>query len=426
VIIHEKIARLYIQALSSFCFVMSNGGSSYVQEQLHAIATLDRELREFVENVKLTDSEWQLQFEFMNQLIKICDAVFKSKLKIEVFGSAASGLCEKYSDVDASVMIDFSSLSLRFHGTSKFYDYRSLCSSSVVAIADYVKEQMKNSDIVVKQLIETAKVPIVVLQNGKGQTIDISINNQLPIFNTQLLSAYAKMDERVQILVLCVKRWARLMKIVGAKEGNLSSYAWTLLCIYYLQVRPQGALLVSLQKLAQSHPESLFKCPFTGKQFDIRFSKATKNLVLPCKATPSELLRGFFMFYSREFQWGLEVASIRLGTRHPKDEFHRLFMSNIATTGSKHDTIHIEDPFDLQRNLNCVLDSEGLARLRLALTDVDKRVADIPASLLLPQARQLFYARTQETPVLPTFGYYIETSLVDGKESEQKTVVDMW
>jgi terminal uridylyltransferase len=307
-----------------------------------------------------------------------------------------------------------------------------------------------SSQLVIKNEITTAKVPILILSSELGHTIDVSINNELPIFNTALLRTYASIDPRVRILVLCVKRWARLAGVTDAKSCNLSSYSWVLLVIYYLQVRhtlastslrdkpTQSQLLPSLQEMALSSklssPEAWFRDPSSGRDFDIRC--VANDLIMQrlvvlcsreavkCKATPSDLLKGFFTFYANEFQWGHEVVSIRTAQRLPitNHKFHSLSRGGRFPQSSQSvaSIIHIEDPFDLQRNLNCVLDEVGVLRLRAAFLDVARRVAtDVPYVLLLQQARLLFYGRQ----ILPTRGFYVETDLASQQNSRR---VDLW
>ena len=51
-----------------------------------------------------------------------------------------------------------------------------------------------------------ARVPVLCLQFGREATpwfslVDLSVNNLLPVFNTRLLRAYARLDARVVPLV---------------------------------------------------------------------------------------------------------------------------------------------------------------------------------------------------------------------------------
>jgi hypothetical protein len=143
------------------------------------------------------------------------------------------------------------------------------------------------------------------------------------------------------------------------------------------------------------------------------------------------LLRGFFSFYATEFSWGNEVVSIRLGQRVSIDTHH--FDSLARGKLNPNHAIHIEDPLDTYRNLNCVLDMDGLNRVRGAFNEMHKRISNVSATVLLQQARLLFYGKGQQqapavapaTPqkeVIPPRGYYYQRNVDDSEEHR----VDMW
>ena len=374
------------------------GGRGEADAEVHAKSLLERELYQFVVQVGTSNDDRLAHSMLIRQIAAVAQTVLSASAQILVYGSAASGLCERLSDIDATVKVDFPTLSERFYGVRSIpaaSETRALCAESVQAIANFIYEHPEYG-FSVKQLIPGAKVPIVVLMAAGGQTVDISINNELPIHNTRLLRAYATLDDRVRILVLSVKRWARLVGVSDAKLANLSSYSWTLMCVYYLQVRDKssgGALLPSLQRLAQSSAleTGLFRCPCTGRVYDCRFQAVVDGRYrLSCSSSSVELLTDFFAFYASEFRWGEEVVSIRQGRRLSIHEnvFSTLSRGKLFDLGVA--TIHIEDPLDIQRNLNCVLDIEGLSRLTKALSDVHSRIANVPYSVLINHARLLF------------------------------------
>lgn len=50
------------------------------------------------------------------------------------------------------------------------------------------------------------------------------------------LQVYSRVDPRVRQLAFVVKYWARRRRINNASEGTLSSYAYILLILHFLQV----------------------------------------------------------------------------------------------------------------------------------------------------------------------------------------------
>ena len=55
-------------------------------------------------------------------------------------------------------------------------------------------------------------------------------------YNSLLLKTYGKIDPRVIPLVLLVKEWAKRRGIKNPSNSTLSSYSYSLLVIYFLQV----------------------------------------------------------------------------------------------------------------------------------------------------------------------------------------------
>ena len=85
--------------------------------------------------------------------------------------------------------------------------------------------------------ITSAKVPIVKLFHHQCQIeADISMYNVLARENTRLLSLYADLDPRCRTLGYMVKLFAKICDIGDASRGSLSSYAYILMMIFYLQV----------------------------------------------------------------------------------------------------------------------------------------------------------------------------------------------
>jgi DNA polymerase sigma len=133
------------------------------------------------------------------------------------------------------------------------------------------------SQIVDEERVLTARVPILKLKlkllrwakgNSKGNSksiegpswlkggslqealqaeVDVCVENRLGVCNTLMLRVYSKLDWRVTPLCLAVKAWTKRHGLANAFGGFLSSYAWTLLTIFYLQQR-RPALLPSLQQ----------------------------------------------------------------------------------------------------------------------------------------------------------------------------------
>ena len=373
------------------------------------LSELSSDLLSFISKVTPSTEDIMSHSVVLDLVRDVARRVLDPSADIQMFGSAASGLCERGSDIDATVIVDFAILNKRFHGKNRTpsvgHETRTLCSEAVCAIAKYI-ENANGTGLAVEGLINGAKVPIVVLSSFGRQIIDVSLNNVLPTFNTRLLREYALLDNRVAALVLSVKRWAKMAQVSDAKMGNLSSYSWSILCLYYLQY---VGVIPSLQARAPPGLD-LYHCPSTGKTFDVTFlsgnaAVAEKRLLSENGMNAAELLCGFFTFYDVEFKWGTEVVSIRIGGKERRSitdpEFSMLSQGSrsMMELPAGTEKIHIEDPFDLTRNLHCVMDTEGLIRLRRAFKDISAKLSGAPVCVLASLAKTLMSYRN----VVPAF-----------------------
>jgi flagellar motor protein MotB len=194
-----------------------------------------------------------------------------------------------------------------------------------------------------------ARVPLIKLRYG-GIDVDLSCNNTEPLPNTQLLRAYAELHPVVKNLGILVKLWAKARGVSGAKQGHLSSYALTIMSIYFLQVET-SVQLPCFPIWAFDGSASLPDC-----------ARQTK---WSCQATLPVLLARFFTFFASEFVWGSEVVSIQLGRRTfcTDDSVHA------QLRGRNLQRLHVADPFLQGRNLNCVLASQQEGVLYTAFTE---------------------------------------------------------
>ena len=212
--------------------------------------------------------------------------------------SAASGFGEN-ADVDATVIAP---------GRSALQVLRNL--AAVLPTAGFE----------LREEIYGARVPILRLVMN-GIDFDLSVNNMLPVYNTQLIKAYGELEPRVVDLVREVKRWAKAAGVLGAPDGHLSSYAWTLLVIYYAQYR--GALPVLQGEHVQPHLIHGCNVAF-GLHPNFRVDETTKLS-----------FTDFVSFYSKEYDWGRECVSVRTGG-HQRDideiQIHNQNLTSPKTT----------------------------------------------------------------------------------------------
>ncbi|XP_055978510.1 terminal uridylyltransferase 7 isoform X2 [Sorex fumeus] len=226
--------------------------------------------------------------------------------KLSLFGSSKNGFGFKQSDLDVCMTING-------HETAEGLD----CVKTIEELARVLKKHSGLRNILP---ITTAKVPIVKFFHLRsGLEVDISLYNTLALHNTRLLSAYSAIDPRVKYLCYTMKVFTKMCDIGDASRGSLSSYAYTLMVLYFLQQRSSPVIPV-LQEPTY-WPE---------------YGKNTESV--------GQLWLGLLRFYTEEFDFKEHVISIR--------------RKSLLTTFKKQWTskyIVIEDPFDLNHNLGAGL-----------------------------------------------------------------------
>ncbi|NXD29668.1 TUT7 uridylyltransferase, partial [Spelaeornis formosus] len=252
--------------------------------------------------------------------------------KLDLFGSSKNGFGFKQSDLDICMTVDGLE-------TAEELD----CIRIIEDLAKVLKKQPGLRNVLP---ITTAKVPIVKFFHVRsGLEVDISLYNTLALHNTRLLSSYAAIDPRVRYLCYTMKVFTKICDIGDASRGSLSSYAYTLMVLYFLQQRNPPVIPV-LQEIykEQKKPEILvdgWNVYFFDKieELSVVWPDYGKNT-----ESAGQLWLGLLRFYTEEFDFKEHVICIR--------------RKNLLTTFKKQWTskyIVIEDPFDLNHNLGAGL-----------------------------------------------------------------------
>lgn len=255
-----------------------------------------------------------------------------AKVKLCLFGSSKNGFGFRQSDLDICMT---------------FEDRETVEGLNCIKIIeDLARVLRKNPGLKNILPITTAKVPIVKFFHVRsGLEGDISLYNTLALHNTGLLACYAAIDPRVKYIGYTMKVFAKVCDIGDASRGSLSSYAYTLMAIYFLQQRKPPVIPV-LQEMHQGtkRPENLidgWNVYYFDKLDELKnkWPDYGKN-----KESLGELWLGLLRFYTEEFDFKEHVISIR--------------RKALLTTFKKQWTskyIVIEDPFDLNHNLGAGL-----------------------------------------------------------------------
>ena len=200
-----------------------------------------------------------------------------------------------------------------------------------------------------------ARVPIVKFAAVRfGFECDIGVNNLLALENSALLKAYMACDVRARQLTYAIKHWAKQRKINDPFRGTLSSYAYVLMSIHYLQ-QLSPPVLPCLQSYAQpNRPTRLVS------GYDCHFSPvgawSSHN-----RCTLSQLFSGWLFYYAHSFGYSDDVISVRVGGVLAKRAKEREW----ASSGKRdRHLLSIEDPFEVSHDVGRVCDATALYEIR--------------------------------------------------------------
>ncbi|XP_009068180.1 PREDICTED: terminal uridylyltransferase 7, partial [Acanthisitta chloris] len=237
--------------------------------------------------------------EHIRQNLEIYIRQYFPGTRLNLFGSSKNGFGFRQSDLDICMTVD----GLK---TAEGLD----CIRIIEDLAKVLKIQSGLRNVLP---ITTAKVPIVKFFHVKsGLEVDISLYNTLALYNTRLLSSYAAIDPRVKYLCYTMKVFVKMCDIGDASRGSLSSYAYTLMVLYFLQQRNPPVIPV-LQEIYKEpkKPEILvdgWNVYFFDKIEELSvvwpdYGKNTESV--------GQLWLGLLRFYTEEFDFKEHVICIR-------------------------------------------------------------------------------------------------------------------
>ncbi|KAI8025349.1 UTP:RNA uridylyltransferase 1 [Camellia lanceoleosa] len=256
--------------------------------------------------------------------------------RLHLYGSCANSFRVSKSDMDVCLAIEDPDVNK---------------SEVLLKLADILQsDNLQNV-----QALTRARVPIVKLMDPvTAISCDICINNVLAVVNTKLLRDYAQIDVRLRQLALIVKHWAKSRGVNATYQGTLSSYAYVLMCIHFLQQR-KPAILPCLQGMERTYAVTVdnIECAYFD-QVDKLSGFGSRN-----RESIAQLVWAFFNYWAYCHDYANDVISIRTGSilsKRAKDWTRRI--------GNDRHLICIEDPFEISHDLGRVVDKNSIRVLR--------------------------------------------------------------
>jgi len=185
---------------------------------------LEDMVRSVVADLQPTPSCQQRQHHLITRLERIFQQLYGHKVQLEVFGSTVCNLAGKSSDLDMTFTPGFP---------------KRLNLSEKKSVLRRVSKALQNNGMRAVPILG-ARVPIIKIKdhNHTWLSVDLSVENELPVFKSRLLHEYSMIDGRFAQLVLLVKAWAKARQINSAAQGTFNSFGLSLLVVHFLQVSP--------------------------------------------------------------------------------------------------------------------------------------------------------------------------------------------
>ncbi|RCN45320.1 PAP/25A associated domain protein [Ancylostoma caninum] len=316
---------------------MFDAFSPYIYKNKTGVIEISRAMKLHREDNSFTERQFDLIVRFKVELEVHLSNYFGTRVMLAIYGSTLNGFGTCSCDVDMS--LSFPAGPPR----GKVAVGGGVCPDLVMrevakALVDYPNARDE-------QYI-CAKVPIVRFR-GKDMDIeaDISYRNDLALHNTQLLRQYCKWDEeRLPILGVWVKTWAKRCGVGDASKGSLSSYAWILMLIHYLQRTEPVRMLPFLQYGIHNPSEDQY---VNGWNVDFwKFVDVGQSQRIGISAY--ELFVGFLDYFSTHFQYDKHV--IQINTPGNVVKMGRWYRCPLV----------IRDPFELDHNLAQGVDDDSI------------------------------------------------------------------
>lgn len=295
---------------------------------------------------RITPKMAKRQSKVVRKLTNVIREKTNLDIELELFGSSVNMLGTSNSDLDIC-------MTLRNDPTGKDVNCKAILKRVLNSVL------WKNQDIRTQPITPILRTRVPILKfNYEGYAVDLSMYNQCAVHNSKLLRSYALIDKRFPQLFYLVKQYARSCGIACAATGSLSSYAWALMVIHFLQ-QLDPPILPVLQEKQEEHIIEVDGC---NVWFDESFDPSSMIRNQDCLTS---LFRQFLQYYEY-FDFGNYVISIRTSSLMTKSE-----------KNWKACLMAIEDPFELNYNLGRRLRKQMASYIIRSFSEAYDHIGDI-------------------------------------------------
>ncbi|XP_018649388.1 putative zinc finger protein [Schistosoma mansoni] len=232
-----------------------------------------------------TDNKVNARQELVKKIYECFSYRFPS-VQLELFGSCANGFDLQTSDLDICVFFPVGSTEWHY---LKDKNATNMLIRQFKKQLFYCKNRLNITHI---QPILTARVPIL-----------------KALSNTRMLAFYTKVEPKLRTLGIALKTVTKITKIGRAASGGISSYAWIIMLIHYLQQIDQLPVLQELYE-GSTKPTTLVNGWNVWYQNDLSVINRLWKPANPSQPV-GEMWLGFLRYYLFEFNHDKYVVTIR-------------------------------------------------------------------------------------------------------------------
>ncbi|KAI9559720.1 hypothetical protein GHT06_013725 [Daphnia sinensis] len=324
--------------------------------------SIDEQIRLLVTALEVTEEEKHQQTQIISTLEEWLSLQFPS-CRLHLFGSSVSGLAFRGgSDLDIfmETPINATTPSDKEPFSSQEETLEKQPENVLAVLRRACHIISRHPDVSDSFVVSHARIPVLkFVHSPTGIECDLTCNNIIAVQNSKLLFALQSLDARIRPYLYALKFWAKSHRLISSPESSLSSYAFTLMAVFYLQ-QIDPPLIPSVESLQNAVPvEERMFC--NGRNISYRVPSVAASVNTASETTIMDLLIGFFHYY-QNFNASEMVVCPLQGKLAPKTEFKDSTRSANEEVTCKDENLDlrpplklsllsVQDPFELDFNV---------------------------------------------------------------------------
>ncbi|XP_055636780.1 poly(A) RNA polymerase, mitochondrial [Toxorhynchites rutilus septentrionalis] len=307
-----------------------------LKELLVSADSVEDQIKILHKATHLNDLGKRLRFLAVRQVESALQGIFP-EASAYPFGSSVNGHGKMGCDLDIILELDTRPDSKRnrdsrlvFHTKASNSNERTQVQRQLESIGDVLQLFLPGVNSV--RRILKARVPIIKYHHEHlDLEIDLTMNTMTGVYMSELLYLFGQIDDRVQPLTFCVRKWAQSVGLTNHAPGYwITNFSLTMLVIYFLQ-QLKDPILPPINKLIQSATKTDLRV--TEDQINCSFLRDVSRLDFTTKNSSSleDLLVQFYEFYSN-FDFNQRAISLNIGCSILKPDHSPMYIVNPLET----------------------------------------------------------------------------------------------